>query len=215
MRAKELLIGVVATLAFTTTAGAQQISMASLLDAGAVEVWMDHLEYRPFEKAEVGFAGPAGSYLLVLRVGDDGYNVRGTTTVEILYPRPMRSTALTADQANALSTTFKLKGGPGTGGQVFAFASSTPYNLSKARQTFRWADLGRPMDPRGKLEDIAAAVVQSFGIKASDILGVSEDDYTVVSRYGRRIENPFNSYYNGSYVDRRCADGMVDSRCNR
>src|SRR3954469_9869012 len=86
MRVEQFFTTAAALGVFATGAHAQNRTIVDVIDAGPVGVWMNHLEYRPFEQAEVAFSGPAGSHVLVLRIGDDGYNVRGFTTVEILYP---------------------------------------------------------------------------------------------------------------------------------
>jgi hypothetical protein len=214
MRAKEILLGAVAIFAATTAADAQHLSMATLVDEGPVGVWMNHPQYRPFEKAVVSFAAPVGSYLLVLRVGDDGYAVRGSTTVEILYPRTLGTLAV-AGPTEALSTTFNVKGGPGTGGKVFAFASMKPFDFSHTRQSFRWNPSDRPINRTGLLESIAAMVVESFGVTAADLFGLSVDQYAVVDRYGAQGTEHKSVYELSSEFYRRCAMRSDEPGCRQ
>lgn len=181
-------------------------------DAPSVDVWLSHSEYRPFEKAEVGFRGPAESYLLVMRISDDGYKVRGTNTVEILYPRPASAQqALSAGDREALSVEFETLGGPGTTGAVFAVASSKPFDLSNVSQRFRWQNRGLPT--KWHRQDIAGRVLEKLGITPPDILGVAVDAYDVVNSY-ENAPRPLRSHNDLSTdIFRRCEAGSKDQWC--
>jgi hypothetical protein len=211
MQARSKVIGL-ATLLCATAGGAQQTyTSARLVDAPAVDVWMNHSEYRPFEKAEVGFVAPAGSYLLVMRIADDGYTVKGINTVEILYPSPASSQhLLSAADGNALSTEFTTRGGPGTTGAVFAVASSKPFDLSKIATRFAWHP-GFPVENR---QEIAGRILEKVGVTPGDVLGVAVDAYDVVKTYGTAAQRPHRSQNDFSTdLFRRCEQGSKDEWC--
>lgn len=211
MQASSMVTGL--ALLFGATLGrAQQVyTSARLVDAPAVDVWMNHTEYRPFEKAEVGFIAPAGSYLLVMRIADDGYTVKGINTVEILYPRPASSQhLLSAADGNALSAEFQTRGGPGTTGAVFAIASSKPFDLSKISTRFAW----HPGFPVQNRQEIAGRVLEKVGVMPTDVLGVGVDAYDVVKTYGTAAQRPRKSQNDFSTdLFRRCEQGSEDEWC--
>jgi hypothetical protein len=210
-----MVVGVLTLMSATAACARQQFAPASLEDARPVDIWLSHHEYRPFEKADVGFVGPTGSYLLVMRIADDGYGVRGRNTVEILYPRPASvQQVLFADNQDVLGAEFKTLGGPGTTGAVFAVASSKPFDLSGVPESFPWQNRELPGFAMENRQDIAGRVVERLGITPADILGVAVDAYEVVKSYGNATRQPLRSHNDMSTdIFRRCEAGSNDRWC--
>jgi hypothetical protein len=213
--ARAMVAGVATLMCSTVACAHQHFAPAFLDDARPVDVWLSHHEYRPFEKAQVGFVGPAGSYLLVMRIADDGYGVRGRNTIEILYPRPASAEQLLfADNPGALGAEFKTLGGPGTTGAVFAVAASKAFDLSNVPERFSWESRQLPGVLMENRQDIAGRVIEKLGITPADILGVAVDAYDVVKAYGNAARQPLRSQLDLSTdIFRRCEAGSSDKWC--
>jgi hypothetical protein len=205
------MVATASTLAFATPAAAQRRTVSNVIDAGGVDVWMDHREYRPFEKAEVGFRGLQGYYLLVMRIGDDGYRVQGRNTIEILSPASLANSSQVPTDSD-FQAAFKVRGGPGTTGAVYAIASRKPFDFSKVSQRFRWQNNQPPgADQR---QDVAGRVVEKLGVRPEDIVGIAVDAYDVVNQYGKAAQRPLRSQYDLSTdIFRRCEMRSKEAWC--